>query len=276
MYPYDVRRWLDGDPGQPAPPVRLSGRNANWRHLDFDVLAMPDPWSTPGSPPGTSASMRCRGRTRPGLREVPAPRPAPEWLMHLNGALPAYEWNFDDVNPPVHVMAALRVFRIDGSRDRSPAGVPEAPGQLLPGQPQDVDGNNVFGGGFLGLDNISLVDRSTLPPGVRLSGGRHRLDGLLHALDAPDRDRAGAGERRLPGHGRQVLRDDRARARPPGPVRRGGRVLLRPPCRRWAAHAGQGEDDRGPDPAAARRRAADADGEGTRAREAIRAAAGAS
>ena len=94
-----------------------------------------------------------------------------EWFMHPNGALPAYEWNFDDVNPPVHVMAALRVFRIDGSRDRE--FLERVFQKLLVNYSwwvnrQDADGNNVFGGGFLGLDNISPVDRSTLPPGVKL------------------------------------------------------------------------------------------------------------
>ena len=94
-----------------------------------------------------------------------------EWFMHPNGALPAYEWNFDDVNPPVHVMAALRVFRLDGSRDRE--FLERVFQKLLVNYTwwvnrQDADGNNVFGGGFLGLDNISPVDRSTLPAGVKL------------------------------------------------------------------------------------------------------------
>jgi hypothetical protein len=94
-----------------------------------------------------------------------------EWMQHPNGALPAYEWNFDDVNPPVHVMAALRVFRIDGGRDRE--FLERVFQKLLINYTwwlnrEDADGNNVFSGGFLGLDNISPIDRSNLPEGVTL------------------------------------------------------------------------------------------------------------
>ena len=170
--PYDVRRWLDGDPGQPAPPsARLSGRNANWRHLDFDVLAMPDPWEYPWF-----AAWDLGFHAVPWAHLDPAFAKYQllvllrEWFMHPNGALPAYEWNFDDVNPPVHVMAALRC---SGSTAAATAALERVFQKLLVNYSwwvnrQDVDGNNVFGGGFLGLDNISLVDRSTLPPGVRL------------------------------------------------------------------------------------------------------------
>ena len=94
-----------------------------------------------------------------------------EWFQHPNGALPAYEWNFDDVNPPVHVMAALRVFVIDGGRDRE--FLERVFQKLLINftwwvNREDADGNNVFSGGFLGLDNISPIDRSNLPEGVAL------------------------------------------------------------------------------------------------------------
>ncbi len=94
-----------------------------------------------------------------------------EWFLHPNGALPAYEWNFDDVNPPVHVMAALRVFVIDGGRDRE--FLERVFQKLLVNftwwlNREDADGNNVFSGGFLGLDNISPIDRSNLPEGVTL------------------------------------------------------------------------------------------------------------
>jgi hypothetical protein len=113
IYPYNVRRWLDGDPGEPPPPAsHRRGRNGDWRHLDaFDVLAMPDPWEYPWF----AASDL-------GFHSIPWAHLDPafakyqlvvllrEWFQHPNGALPAYEWNFDDVNPPVHVMAALRVF----------------------------------------------------------------------------------------------------------------------------------------------------------------------
>ena len=94
-----------------------------------------------------------------------------EWFQHPNGALPAYEWNFDDVNPPVHALAALRVFVIDGSTDV--AFLERVFQKLLLNftwwlNRQDPEGNNLFGGGFLGLDNISPVDRSHLPDGVRI------------------------------------------------------------------------------------------------------------
>ncbi|HEU4971737.1 MAG TPA: hypothetical protein VFT35_07465 [Gaiellaceae bacterium] len=174
IYPYDVRRWLDGDPGLPPPPeARRRGRNRNWSHLDsFDVLAMPDPWEYPWF-----AAWDLGFHAVPWAHLDPAFAKYQllvllrEWFMHPNGALPAYEWNFDDVNPPVHVMAALRVFRIDGSRDRE--FLERVFQKLLVNYTwwvnrQDADGNNVFGGGFLGLDNISPIDRSTLPEGVTL------------------------------------------------------------------------------------------------------------
>ena len=136
------------------------------------------------------------GAPRSRVREVPAVVLLREWFLHPNGALPAYEWNFDDVNPPVHVMAALRVFRIDGGRDRE--FLERVFQKLLVNftwwlNREDADGNNVFSGGFLGLDNISPIDRSNLPPGVDARAGRrHGVDGLLRALDARDRDRARA------------------------------------------------------------------------------------
>ena len=94
-----------------------------------------------------------------------------EWFLHPNGALPAYEWNFDDVNPPVHALAAIRVFVIDGSTDTD--FLERIFQKLLLNftwwvNRQDPDGNNLFGGGFLGLDNISPVDRSNLPPDLRI------------------------------------------------------------------------------------------------------------
>jgi hypothetical protein len=174
MYPYNVRRWLDGDPGAPPPPeARHHGRNAGWRHLDsFDVLAMPDPWEYPWF-----AAWDLGFHTVPWAHLDPAFAKYQllvllrEWFMHPNGALPAYEWNFDDVNPPVHVMAALRVFVIDGARDRE--FLERVFQKLLVNYTwwvnrEDADGNNVFGGGFLGLDNISPIDRSNLPAGATL------------------------------------------------------------------------------------------------------------
>ena len=118
IYPYGVGRWLDGDPAQPPPPPgHRTGRNAGWRHLDsFDVLAMPDPWEYPWF-----AAWDLAFHTIPWAHLDPAFAKYQllvllrEWFQHPNGALPAYEWNFDDVNPPVHALAAIRVFLIDGA-----------------------------------------------------------------------------------------------------------------------------------------------------------------
>jgi hypothetical protein len=174
MYPYNVRRWLDGDPGEvPPPEVRQHGRNAGWRHVDaFDVLAMPDPWEYPWFA-AWDLGFHCVpwAHLDPAFAKYQVLVLLREWFQHPNGALPAYEWNFDDVNPPVHVMAALRVFVLDGARDRE--FLERVFQKLLVNYTwwvnrEDADGNNVFAGGFLGLDNISPVDRSNLPPGMEL------------------------------------------------------------------------------------------------------------
>ncbi len=174
IYPYDVGRWLDGDPGQPPPAGSRRGvRNDAWRHLDsFDVLAMPDPWEYPWFAAWDLAFHAVAwAHLDPAFAKYQTLVLLREWFQHPNGALPAYEWNFDDVNPPIHVLAALRVYRIDGSRDRE---FLERVFQKLVVNftwwlnREDEDGNNVFGGGFLGLDNISPVDRSKLPDGFRL------------------------------------------------------------------------------------------------------------
>jgi hypothetical protein len=174
MYPYNVRRWLDGDPGGPTPPgARQHGRNHTWRHLDsFDVLAMPDPWEYPWFA-AWDLGFHCVpwAHLDPAFAKYQVLVLLREWFQHPNGALPAYEWNFDDVNPPVHVMAALRVFRIDGGTDRE--FLERVFQKLLVNftwwvNREDADGNNVFSGGFLGLDNISPIDRSNLPEGVTL------------------------------------------------------------------------------------------------------------
>jgi Mannosylglycerate hydrolase MGH1-like glycoside hydrolase domain len=174
MYPYNVRRWLDGDLGGPPPPeAHRHGRNSNWRHLDaFDVLAMPDPWEYPWFAAWDLGFHAVAwAHLDPAFAKYQLVVLLREWFLHPNGALPAYEWNFDDVNPPVHVMAAGRVFRIDGSRDRE--FLERIFQKLLVNftwwvNREDADGNNVFSGGFLGLDNISPVDRSNLPEGVTL------------------------------------------------------------------------------------------------------------
>jgi hypothetical protein len=174
MYPYQVRRWLDGDPGMPAPPPEhRSGRNRGWRHLDaFDVLAMPDPWEYPWFAAWDLAFHAIPwAHLDPAFAKYQLLVLLREWFQHPNGALPAYEWNFDDVNPPVHALAAIRVFVIDGARDLE--FLERVFQKLLVNftwwlNRQDPEGRNLFGGGFLGLDNISPIDRSHLPEGYRL------------------------------------------------------------------------------------------------------------
>jgi len=173
-YPYGVARWLDGDPGQPRPPDgHRFGRNRGWRHLDAnDILAMPDPWEYPWFAAWDLAFHAVAwAHLDPAFAKYQLLVLLREWFVHPNGALPAYEWSFDDVNPPVHAFAALRVFVLDGWRDY--AFLERAFQKLIANftwwlNRQDADGNYLYGGGFLGLDNISPIDRSHLPPGVTL------------------------------------------------------------------------------------------------------------
>ncbi len=173
-YPYRVARWLDGDPGQPAPPAgRGRGRNAAWRHLDADdVLAMPDTWEYPWFAAWDLAFHAIAwAHLDPAFAKYQVLVLLREWFLNPNGALPAYEWSFDDVNPPVHAFAALRVFHIDGDRDVD--FIERAMHKLSLNfmwwvNRLDHDGDNLFGGGFLGLDNISPIDRSHLPAGASL------------------------------------------------------------------------------------------------------------
>jgi hypothetical protein len=171
---YDVERWLTGDVAQPPPPAeRRAGRNAGWTHLvNADIVSMPDKWEYPWY-----AAWDLAFHTLP--LALVDPDFAKEQLlllggpgfMHPNGQLPAYEWNFSDVNPPVHAWAALRVFELDGSNDF--AFLERMLHKLLLNftwwvNRQDSQGLNVFSGGFLGLDNISPINRSMLPPGESL------------------------------------------------------------------------------------------------------------
>jgi hypothetical protein len=179
FYHYDVRAWMAGDPSQPSPPPeRALVRNNGWRHLyNRDVLSMPDKWEYPWYAAWDLAfHMLPFARIDPGFAQEQLILLLREWYMHPNGQLPAYEFNFDDVNPPVHAWAAWRVYKIstgpDGQRDgRFLARVFT---KLLLNftwwvNRKDAEGNNVFEGGFLGLDNIGVFDRSKgLPQGGRL------------------------------------------------------------------------------------------------------------
>ena len=120
LYYYDVARWLDGDPTQPTPPAsRLGGRNARWRTFDaFDIMSMPDKWEYPWFA-AWDLAFHCvaLAHVDPAFAKYQLILLCREWFQHPNGALAAYEWSFDDVNPPVQAWAALEVFAIDGGRD---------------------------------------------------------------------------------------------------------------------------------------------------------------
>ena len=171
LYAYDVARWLDGDPTQPTPPPsRLDGRNSRWRTFDaFDIMSMPDKWEYPWFA-AWDLAFHCvaLARVDPAFAKYQLILLCREWFQHPNGALAAYEWAFDDVNPPVQAWAALEVFAIDGARDT--AFLNRVFDKLLVNftwwvNREDRDGSNVFEGGFLGLDNIGPLDRSHLPDG---------------------------------------------------------------------------------------------------------------
>ena len=178
-YHYIIYRWLDGDPASPAPPPqRERGRNHEWPHVySEDILSMPDNWEFPWFA-AWDLAFHCIALALidPDFAKRQLALLTREWYMHPNGQLPAYEWNFGDVNPPVHAYAALRVYRIErkmfGRADRS--FLERVFQKLLLNftwwcNRKDPDGNNVFQGGFLGLDNIGVFDRNaTLPSGAHL------------------------------------------------------------------------------------------------------------
>jgi hypothetical protein len=179
FYHYSVELWLKGDPAQPAPPgSRRHGRNADWTHLyNLDVISMPDKWEYPWY-----AAWDLAFHTIPIAMVDPewAKRQLilmlREWYMHPNGQIPAYEWALGDVNPPVHAWACWQVYKI--SRDMSgtadTAFLERVFHKLLLNftwwvNRKDADGRNIFQGGFLGLDNIGVFDRSApLPTGGHL------------------------------------------------------------------------------------------------------------
>ncbi|HEX4750551.1 MAG TPA: glucosidase [Bryobacteraceae bacterium] len=176
FYHYVVETWLKGDPNDPLPPQsRKSGRNHTWRHLfNEDVISMPDKWEYPWYA-AWDLAFHCvaMAPADPDFAKAQLSLFLREWYMHPNGQLPAYEWAFSDVNPPVHAWAAGRVFQID----RRLTGVPDLTflertfHKLLMNftwwvNRKDSEGANIFEGGFLGLDNIGIFDRSApLPSG---------------------------------------------------------------------------------------------------------------
>ncbi len=177
FYYYHVADWLKGDPAQPAPPAnRANGRNKEWKHLNNeDIISMPDKWEYPWYA-AWDLAFHCiplamidadfaKGQLLLLTRE---------WYMHPNGELPAYEWAFGDVNPPVHAWAAWRVYHMDMEQRKGRGDVAFLESifhKLLLNftwwvNRKDAEGNNIFEGGFLGLDNIGVFDRTApLPKG---------------------------------------------------------------------------------------------------------------
>jgi hypothetical protein len=201
FYYYDVGIWMDGDPAGPPPPeTRKTGRNDGWQHLNnADIISMPDKWEYPWYA-SWDLAFHCipLALVDPEFAKLQLTQLTREWFMHPNGQLPAYEWAFADVNPPVHAWATWRVYKIDrrisGRADR--AFLERIFQKLLLNftwwvNRKDAEGHNVFQGGFLGLDNIGVFDRSTpLPTGGHLEQsdgtawmGMYSLTMLVIALE---------------------------------------------------------------------------------------------
>ncbi len=195
FFHYDVWRWMVGDERQPRPPPnRLRGRNHEWAHLyNEDVLSMPDKWEYPWYAAWDLAFhclpitlIDCEFAKRQLILLTR------EWYMHPNGQLPAYEWAFSDVNPPVHAWATWRVFQID-RKQRGGRGdlafLERVFHKLLLNftwwvNRKDTKGNNVFQGGFLGLDNIGVFDRSRpLPTGGHIDQADGTAWMAMYSLD---------------------------------------------------------------------------------------------
>jgi hypothetical protein len=181
FYHYVVREWLEGDPAMPTPPdSRSNGRNNEWSHLyNSDIISMPDKWEYPWYA-AWDLAFHCipLAIVDPEFAKEQLTLMLREWYMHPNGQIPAYEWAYGDVNPPVHAWAALRVYQIDKKKNE---GVGDSKFLARIFQKlmlnftwwvnrKDAEGMNVFEGGFLGLDNIGVFDRSRpLPTGGRIA-----------------------------------------------------------------------------------------------------------
>ncbi len=208
FYYYDMGSWLKGDPAEPPPPAeRLNGRNSQWSHLyNDDIISMPDKWEYPWYaawdlafhcvPLAIVDSDFAKDQLVLLLRE---------WYMHPNGQLPAYEWAFGDVNPPVHAWAAWRVYKIDKKRNGKgdTKFLERVFHKLMLNfnwwvNRKDAEGRNVFQGGFLGLDNIGVFDRSAaLPTGGHIEQsdgtswmGMYCLNMLAIAMELASEDPA--------------------------------------------------------------------------------------
>jgi len=208
FYHYVVKEWMEGDSAQPAPPEkRRDGRNREWSHLyNADVISMPDKWEYPWNA-AWDLAFHCVpiAIADPDFAKEQLMLMVREWYMHPNGQLPAYEWAFGDVNPPVHAWAAWRVYKIEKKRrgrgDRT--FLQRIFHKLLLNftwwvNRKDAEGRNIFQGGFLGLDNIGVFDRSApLPTGGHIEQAdgtgwmaMYSLNMLTIALELADEDPA--------------------------------------------------------------------------------------
>jgi hypothetical protein len=179
FYNYDLRKWLSGDPSMPVPPEeRKNGRNSDWFHLNnSDIISMPDNWEFPWYATWDLA-FHCitLSMIDPEYAKEQLILLTREWYMHPNGQLPAYEWNFSDVNPPVHAYAAWRIYKIDEKQKGK--GDTEFLERILHKllinftwwvNKKDFGDRNIFQGGFLGMDNVGVFDRSSgISPDERL------------------------------------------------------------------------------------------------------------
>ena len=174
FYHYVVKDWLDGDPAQPLPPAsRRNGRNKEWQHLfNRDVISMPDKWEYPWYAAWDLAfHMIPLAKADPDFAKEQLILFLREWYMHPNGQLPAYEFALGDVNPPVHAWAVWRVYKMTGPKGgRDVEFLARCFHKLLLNftwwvNRKDPEGKNLFAGGFLGLDNIGVFDRSQPLPG---------------------------------------------------------------------------------------------------------------
>ncbi|HVY46818.1 MAG TPA: glucosidase [Minicystis sp.] len=191
-YHYDVDIWLRGD-DPPPPPERERGRNREWRHVAVaDVISMPDAWEYPWFA-AWDLAFHCVAMSSVDIDQAKAQLKlmVKEWYQHPNGQIPAYEWEFSDLNPPVHAWAAYQIYKIErkqrGKADR--VFLERVFHKLLINfawwvNKRDAEGNNVFEGGFLGLDNISLFDRSEpLPGGMKLEQADATAWMAMYCLD---------------------------------------------------------------------------------------------
>ena len=180
FYYFDIRHWLNGDPTEPLPPpARANGRNSKWMHLNTkDIISMPDKWEYPWFA-SWDLAFHCLplATVDMAFAKNQLSLLVKDWYMHPNGQLPAYEWDFGDANPPVHAMVTWKIYQKDKAANNGKGDtyfLERIFHKLMLNftwwvNRKDASGNNIFEGGFLGLDNIGVFDRNArLPMGEHL------------------------------------------------------------------------------------------------------------